>query len=89
MLVLEDREEVVSLLDRTINAGAVTVFVGKETGELGSGHLSLVVAPYSENGQVAGAVGVLGPTRMDYAKVMPLVDATAEAMSHAARKAPR
>jgi heat-inducible transcriptional repressor len=86
MMVLEEREEVVSLLDRTINAGAVTVFVGKETGELGSGHLSLVVAPYSENGQVAGAVGVLGPTRMDYAKVMPLVDATAEAMSHAARK---
>jgi heat-inducible transcriptional repressor len=89
MMVLEEREDVISLLDQTINAGAVTVFVGKETGELGSGHLSLVVAPYSENGQVAGAVGVLGPTRMDYAKVMPLVDATAEAMSHAARKTSR
>ena len=87
MVVLEEREEVVALLDRTLNAGSVTVFVGKETGDLGAGHLSLVVAPYSENGQVAGAVGVLGPTRMDYAKVMPLVDATAEAMSHAARKA--
>lgn len=89
MMVLEEREEVVALLDRTLNSGSVTVFVGKETGELGAGNLSLVVAPYSENGQVAGAVGVLGPTRMDYAKVMPLVDATAEAMTAASRKSPR
>ena len=74
------------LLDKTMGAGAVTVLVGSETGDLGGGELSLVVAPYTERGRVAGTVGVLGPTRMDYAKVMPLVDATAAAMSEALGK---
>ncbi|WP_437743520.1 heat-inducible transcriptional repressor HrcA [Sorangium sp. So ce302] len=83
MKALEEREELVDLLDRTLAAGAgeVTVFVGSEAGDLGGGQLSLVAAPYMENGRVAGTVGVLGPTRMDYAKVMPLVDATAAAMT--------
>ncbi|HVY45138.1 MAG TPA: heat-inducible transcriptional repressor HrcA [Minicystis sp.] len=80
---LEEREDLVGLLDKTLAAGAVTVFVGSEAGELGGGELSLVVAPYTDHGRVAGAIGVLGPTRMDYAKVMPLVDATAAAMSDA------
>lgn len=80
---LTEREDLLDLLDKVIAAGAVTVFVGSEAGELGEGDLSLVVAPYTEHGRVAGTVGVLGPTRMDYAKVMPLVDATAAAMSEA------
>ena len=79
---LQEREEIVGLLDQTLAAGAVTVFVGRETGELGDGQLSLVLAPYSENGQPAGTVGVLGPTR-----VMPLVDATAAALTDAANAA--
>lgn len=88
MIALEEREELVQLLDKTMEAGtgAVTVFVGSETGDLGGGELSLVVAPYTERGRVAGTVGVLGPTRMDYAKVMPLVDATAAALSEAIGK---
>jgi len=83
MRSLEEREDLVQLLDKTLAAGAVTVFVGREAGDLGDGDLSLVVAPYSDHGRVAGTVGVLGPTRMDYAKVMPLVDATAAAMTEA------
>jgi heat-inducible transcriptional repressor len=83
MHALEEREELVALLDRTLVAGAVTVFVGSESGELGDAQLSLVVAPYGQRGRAAGTVGVIGPTRMDYAKVMPLVDATAAAMSQA------
>ncbi|MCK6590874.1 MAG: HrcA family transcriptional regulator, partial [Polyangiaceae bacterium] len=86
MIALEERAELVHLLDKTMDAGAVTVFVGSETGDLGGGELSLVVAPYTERGRVAGTVGVLGPTRMDYAKVMPLVDATAAALSEAMGK---
>jgi heat-inducible transcriptional repressor len=83
MRALEEREDLVHLLDKTMSAGAVTVFVGSETGDLGGGELSLVVAPYTERGRVAGTVGIIGPTRMDYAKVMPLVDATAAALSEA------
>jgi heat-inducible transcriptional repressor len=86
MLALEEREELVELLDKTLCAGAVTVYVGSEAGELGGGELSLVVAPYTDHGRISGTVGVLGPTRMDYAKVMPLVDATAAAMSEALGK---
>lgn len=89
MLALEERAEIVGLLEKTLAAGAVTVFVGSETGDLGGGELSLVVAPYADHGRVAGTVGVLGPTRMDYAKVMPLVDATATAMTEALARASR
>ncbi len=89
VVALEEREEILGLLDKTMSAGAVTVFIGSETGELGDGQLSLVVAPYAENGQTAGAVGVLGPTRMDYARVMPLVDAAAAAVSDAVSAANR
>ena len=70
-------------------SGAVTVYLGSETGDLAGGHLSVVIAPYTENGQPAGAVGVLGPTRMDYARVMPLVDAAAAAMSDVVSRASR
>lgn len=82
MVALEEREEIVALLDKTLDAGVVTVVLGSEAGEeLAGGQLSLVIAPYGEKGEPAGAVGVLGPSRMDYQRVMPLVDATATAMS--------
>lgn len=80
---LEEREALVTLLEKTLAAGAVAVLLGSEVNELSGGDLSLVMAPYSEHGQASGRVGVLGPTRMDYAKVMPLVDATAAALSQA------
>lgn len=82
---LEEREDLLELLDRTISAGAVTVFVGSEAG-VGDGGLSLVVAPYTEGGKGAGTVGILGPTRMDYAKAVALVDATAHALGEALAK---
>ncbi len=83
VVALEEREELLSLLDHTLAAGAVTAILGSEAAELTGGQLSLVVAPLLDHGQPAGAVGVIGPTRMDYATVMPLVDATAAAMSDA------
>lgn len=83
---LEEREQLVRLLDRTIDAGTVSVYLGSETGELGDAQLSLVVAPYGGDDLVSGTVGVLGPTRMDYARMMPLVQATAEAITEAMKK---
>ncbi len=80
---LEEREALLTLLDKTLASGAVTVLLASEANELGGSELSLVMAPYGEHGRAAGTVGVLGPTRMDYAKVMPLVDATAAALSEA------
>ncbi len=80
---LEDRAHLVELLDRTIGAGAVTVYIGSEAGELGDGEadLSLIAAPFGDPEDVSGTVGVLGPKRMDYARMVPLVEATAATIS--------
>jgi heat-inducible transcriptional repressor len=85
---LEERNNLLQLLDKTIHAGATTVYIGSEAGEaaeLGAANLSLVCAPYGAEGG-RGTVGVLGPTRMDYAKMVPLVDATAAAMTAALKR---
>jgi heat-inducible transcriptional repressor len=83
---LNARETLLSLLDRTIASQAVQIFVGAETGDFVGGHLSVVAAPYTDQGKVAGTIGVIGPTRMDYPKVVPLVEATADAMSASLRR---
>lgn len=88
MRALEDRDYLLALLDRTISAGTTTIHIGNEAGdsaELGAANLSLVASPYGSEGSI-GTVGVLGPTRMDYAKVVPLVDAAAAAMTAAIKK---
>lgn len=80
---LEQREQLLRLLDQTLQAGTATVFVGSEAGEVGAGELSVVVAPYRDGARVAGTVGVIGPTRMDYGKVVAMVDAAAQAVTQA------
>jgi heat-inducible transcriptional repressor len=57
------------------------VVVGDEAEALGGGQLAIVGAPYTAHGQATGTIGVIGPTRMDYPRVLPLVAATANAMS--------
>jgi heat-inducible transcriptional repressor len=78
---LDEHERIISLLDATLAANGATVVVGHEAGELGGGQLSIIGAAYTDHGRTAGSVGVIGPTRMDYPKVLPLVTATASAMS--------
>jgi heat-inducible transcriptional repressor len=83
MRSLEDRERLVMLLDRALTSNRVQVFLGEETSETVGYPVSVVAAPYQEAGRPGGAIGVLGPTRMDYPGVVPLVGATAEAISRA------
>jgi heat-inducible transcriptional repressor len=78
---LDEGEQIVKLLDAVLAAGGTTVVVGREAGDLAGGQLSIVGASYRNHGRMAGSVGVIGPTRMDYPKVVPLVTATANAMS--------
>lgn len=78
---LDEAEAIVRLIDMTVAATGSAVVVGREAGDLAGGQLSIVGAAYRNHGRNAGSVGVIGPTRMDYQKVVPLVAATASAMS--------
>jgi heat-inducible transcriptional repressor len=79
---LEEREHLVGLLDHVIDARRVQVVLGGEMRGMGY-PVSLIAAPYEQDGRPSGAVGVIGPTAMDYPTVIPMVRATAEAMSAA------
>lgn len=83
VLAMQDRQLLQTLLDETVQAERANVLVGHEMGALGGGGLSVVTAPYTDRGRVAGAIGALGFLRMDYQRVVPLVAATAKAMSAA------
>lgn len=88
LLAFEDRARLIALLDEAISADRVQVFLGEQTSQMVGRPVSLVAARYrDEEGEPGGAVGIIGPQRMDYPFVVPLVGATAEAMSAAlARK---
>lgn len=77
---LDEGEAIVHLLEATLAANGTTVVVGREAGDLAGGQLAIVGASYQNQGRTGGSVGVIGPTRMDYPKVVPLVAATAKAM---------
>jgi heat-inducible transcriptional repressor len=78
---LDEVERIVTLLDATLKADGAAIVVGQEAGDLGGGQIAIVGAAYKNQGRTGGAVGIIGPTRMDYPKVVPLVTATANAMS--------
>ena len=89
VLALDDQELLLALLEKTATAERCSVLVGHEVGNLAGGSLSVVSAPYTDHGRLAGAIGVLGVVRMDYSTVVPVVAATAKAMSAAMDRANR
>jgi len=74
---------VIHLLDQCLQADGVQIFIGEESGYKAFDHCSLVTAPYSLDGRVIGVLGVIGPTRMAYEKVIPFVDVTAKLLGAA------
>jgi len=77
------KREILQLLERTIHAPGVRIFIGEETGLAPLEGVSLVTAPYGAPGRVLGVLGVIGPTRMAYDRVIPVVQATAELLGAA------
>jgi heat-inducible transcriptional repressor len=71
------------LLDRSINADGVQVFIGEESGYKMLDEVSVVTAPYTIGENQVGVLGVIGPTRMAYDRVVPIVDLTARLLSSA------
>lgn len=77
------KREILHLLDQCVNAQGVQIFIGEESGYTALDECSVVTAPYSVDGRVVGVLGVIGPTRMAYDRVIPIVDATARLLGAA------
>jgi heat-inducible transcriptional repressor len=79
---LETKEGLIQLLDLAEGGHGVRIFIGSENKLFSLSGSSLVVAPYRDmNSRVIGALGVIGPTRLNYARIVPMVDYTAQVIS--------
>jgi heat-inducible transcriptional repressor len=79
---LEDRQEIARLLEGAREGEGCRIFIGSENRMFALSGSSVIAAPYrGSEGQVVGVVGVIGPTRLNYARVVPMVDFTAQALT--------
>jgi heat-inducible transcriptional repressor len=79
---LEDRQEIARLLESARDAPGCRIFIGSENRMFALSGSSVIAAPYrGSQGEVVGVVGVIGPTRLNYARVVPMVDFTAKALT--------
>ena len=81
--LFEKKTELLRLLELSSRANGVQIFIGNESGLVPLDECSVVAAPYEVEGQVVGTVGVIGPTRMAYERVIPIVDVTARLLGSA------
>jgi len=76
---LESRRELIDLLGRAERAEGVRIFIGSENKLFSLSGSSTIIAPYHDRaGRIVGVIGVIGPTRLNYARVIPMVDYTAK-----------
>jgi len=81
--LFEQRTSLMRLLDVSNRAEGVQIFIGGESGIASLDECSVITAPYAVDGRIVGSVGVIGPTRMAYERVIPIVDITARLLSSA------
>jgi heat-inducible transcriptional repressor len=81
--LFEQKSSLVQILDLSLRGEGVQIFIGGESGVNAPDEISVVTAPYKVGGDVVGTVGVIGPTRMAYDRVVPIVDVTAKLLSSA------
>lgn len=79
----QKKHDILYLLDRCLDAEGVQIFVGAESGYAPLSHYSVISAPYASGERSVGVLGVIGPTRMSYDYVIPVVDVTAKLLSSA------
>jgi heat-inducible transcriptional repressor len=79
---MDTQKELLELLDAAIVADGVQIFIGSENKLFQLSGCSLIVSPYStDNGRIVGAIGVIGPARLNYSRIIPMVDYTAKLIS--------
>lgn len=81
--MFEQKTDLMRLLDFSSKASGVQIFIGGESQLVPIDDMSVVTAPYQVNGKIVGTLGVIGPTRMAYQRVIPIVDITARLLSSA------
>lgn len=84
--LFEHKTTLLQILDLSLRGQGVQVFIGGESGVYAPDDVSVVTAPYKVDGEVVGTVGVIGPSRMAYDRVVPVVDVTAKLLSSALSK---
>jgi heat-inducible transcriptional repressor len=75
------KKDLLHLLERCTRADGIQIFIGDESGYEAFGGFSVVTAPYTDGANTLGVLGVIGPTRMAYERVIPIVDVTARVLS--------
>jgi heat-inducible transcriptional repressor len=78
-----EKRDFLHLLDQSLHADGVQIFIGQESGYQILDDCSVVTAPYTSDNEVVGVLGVIGPTRMAYERVIPIVDMTAKLLGSA------
>ncbi|MDB5824782.1 MAG: hrcA [Herminiimonas sp.] len=81
--MFEQKTTLMQLLAFSSKATGVQIFIGGESRMVPFDEMSIVTAPYGVNGKIVGTLGVIGPTRMAYERVIPIVDITAKLLSNA------
>ena len=76
--VFEEKKRLVDFFNRTIEGERINIFIGSESGYEAISDCSVVAMPYKKDNKVLGTLGIIGPTRMNYSKVIPIVDCTAK-----------
>lgn len=72
-----EKQDILHLLEKSIHANGIQLFIGEESGYDVLNNYSVVTSPYESEGQILGVLGVIGPTHMNYERVIPIVDLTA------------
>tara|TARA_B100000959_G_scaffold132100_2_gene138465 strand:+ start:1647 stop:2708 length:1062 start_codon:yes stop_codon:yes gene_type:complete len=77
------KRDILHLLEQAISADGIQIFIGEESGHDVLDNCSVVTSPYEVDGRILGVLGVIGPTRMHYERVIPIVDITAKMLGSA------
>ncbi len=83
LAMFERKTSLLQILDLSLRGQGVQIFIGGESGVAAPDDVSVVTSPYQVDGEVVGTVGVIGPTRMAYDRVVPIVEVTAKLLSSA------
>jgi heat-inducible transcriptional repressor len=77
----EEKSKIIELLDKSAEAEGVSILIGSESALSDMESVSFITSPYTSGAEVLGTLGVIGPTRMDYSRIIPVVDYTAKLLS--------